>query len=262
MHKPLTFLTTAFAVTLSACSTVSQQQAAPVDEDRQILVVMTNHSEYPTREDTTGLWLTELTHFTDVVEEAGFTTVFASPDGGSIPLDERSMGWLYIDDRAKDLLASPVYSQKLESTFAMSNVNPADYAAIYFTGGHGVMWDFRNDANLKEVSEAIYQQGGVVSAVCHGVAALVDLEDEQGNPLIQGRKVTGFSNSEEFFSGLKNEVPFFLEDDLISKGADYNKTFIPFRPYAITDGRLITGQNPASAKKVAEHLVEKLNSIK
>ena len=262
MHKPLTFLTTAFAVTLSACSTVSPQQAAPVDEDRQILVVMTNHSEYPTREDTTGLWLTELTHFTDVVEEAGFTTVFASPDGGSIPLDERSMGWLYIDDRAEELLASPVYSQKLENTFAMSDVNPADYAAIYFTGGHGVMWDFRNDANLKEVSEAIYQQGGVVSAVCHGVAALVDLEDEQGNPLIQGREVTGFSNSEEFFSGLKNEVPFFLEDDLISKGADYQKAFIPFRPYAITDGRLITGQNPASAKKVAEHLVEKLNSIK
>lgn len=262
MHKPFKFLTTAFAITLSACSSIPSQQAAPVDENRQILVVMTNHSEYPTREDTTGLWLTELTHFTDVVENAGFNTVFASPDGGSITLDERSMGWLYVDDRAEELLANPMYSQKLENTFAMSDVNPEDYAAIYFTGGHGVMWDFRNDTDIKEVSEAIYQQGGVISAVCHGVAALVDLEDEQGNPLIQGRKVTGFSNSEEFFSGLKNEVPFFLEDDLISKGADYKKAFIPFRPYAISDGRLITGQNPASAEKVAKQLVDKLNSIK
>lgn len=258
MLNPLKSLTLAATITLTACASVTPVATTPGTEDRTILIVMTNHSDYPTRDDSTGLWLTELTHFTDVVEAAGFTTEFVSPKGGMVPLDERSLGWLYMDDRAETLLKDDGFSQKLNNTRAAADVNPEDYTAIYFTGGHGVMWDFRGDESLNALTSAIYQQGGVVSAVCHGVAALVDPVDEQGEPLIQGRKITGFSNREEFFSGLKNEVPFFLEDELVKQGADYQKTFIPFRSYAITDGRIVTGQNPASARAVAEQVIEVL----
>lgn len=244
---------------LAACST-APISADPVDtENRQILVVMTNHSEYPTRSDSTGLWLTELTHFTDVVEEAGFSTVFTSPKGGQVPLDERSLGGLYMDQSAREHLASAKFRERLNNTLPIAEVDPTKYAAIYFTGGHGVMWDFRDNADLKRAAETIYRNGGVVSAVCHGIAGLINLEDEQGQPLIQGREITGFSNQEEFFSGLKNEVPFFLQDELEKKGADFKKSLIPFNSYALADSRIVTGQNPASAEAVAELLVTALS---
>lgn len=242
--------------TLIACSSL---QSASSDKG-QILVIMTNHSEYPTRSDSTGLWWTELTHFTDIVEAAGYKTVFTSPQGGKVPLDERSLGWLYMDGSAQAHLDSALFRERLDNTFPISDIDPSQFAAIYFTGGHGAMWDFRDNADMKKVVEAIYRQGGVVSAVCHGIAGMINLEDEQGQPLIKNRKITGFSNQEEFFSGLKNEVPFFLQDELEKKGADYQKSLFPFMSYALTDGRIVTGQNPSSAKAVAKLVVAALAS--
>lgn len=260
MPKTVQLFVFVFAFSLlAACSSVPPSPQ-PVDtEDRRILVIMTNHSEYPTRSDSTGLWLTELTHFTDVVEEAGYETVFASPKGGKVPLDERSLGWLYMDRSAREHLASATFRERLNNTLPISEVDPGQFAAIYFTGGHGVMWDFRDNDDLKNAAETIYEQGGVVSAVCHGIAGLINLEDKQGQPLIKDRKITGFSNQEEFFSGLKNEVPFLLQDELENKGADFKKSLIPFKSYALTDGRIVTGQNPSSAGTVAELVVSVLS---
>ncbi|MDV2080639.1 type 1 glutamine amidotransferase domain-containing protein [Marinobacter xestospongiae] len=226
----------------------------------KILVIMTNHSEYPSRDDSTGLWLTELTHFTEVVEAVGYQTVFASPKGGPIPLDERSLGWLYMDDDARAQLESIEFMDRLNNTVPAAEVNPEGFDAIYYTGGHGVMWDFPDDERLQDLAEAIYAEGGVIAAVCHGVAGLVNLEDEQGQPLIQGRTITGFSNTEEFFSGVKSQVPFFLEDELVLKGARYDKSWMPFKSYVLADGRIITGQNPSSARAVAEQLVAQLGT--
>ena len=245
---------------LTGCVTAQSKVPPPQVDKAQILVVMTNHSEYPTRSDSTGLWLTELTHFTDIVEAAGYETVFTSPQGSEIPLDERSLGWLYMDDAAREHLASDAFRQRLKNTHPIAEIDPGKYAAIYFTGGHGVMWDFRNNADLINAAETIYAQGGVVSAVCHGIAGLVDLEDDQGQPLIKGRRITGFSNVEEWFSGLTDEVPFLLQDELEKKGADYEKAFLPFYPYAVTDGRIVTGQNPSSAKAVARSVLVALAS--
>ncbi|NVK38675.1 MAG: type 1 glutamine amidotransferase domain-containing protein [Gammaproteobacteria bacterium] len=227
---------------------------------KRILVVMTNHQDYPTRTDTTGLWLTELTHFTDIVEAAGFTTDFVSPQGGQVPLDERSLGWIYVDDSAKAHLNTLTFRDRLTNTLSITQVDPQDYAAIYYTGGHGVMWDFKDNVHLQQTAQAIYQQGGVISAVCHGVAGLVNLKDKSGEPLIKDKAITGFSNSEEFWAGLKDEVPFFLEDELKKQGANYQTTWLPFLSHAITDGRIVTGQNPSSAKAVAKHLLKVLNT--
>ncbi|MCG8317018.1 MAG: type 1 glutamine amidotransferase domain-containing protein [Pseudomonadales bacterium] len=227
----------------------------------KILVVMTNHSEYPTRSDTTGLWLTELTHFIDVVQKAGYETVFTSPKGGKVPLDERSLSWLYMDTSASNYLKTKDFLDRLDNTLPIADIKYSQFSAIYFTGGHGVMWDFKDNPDLKRAAEAIYTQGGVLSAVCHGVAGLINLEDEAGKPLIEGRKITGFSNLEEFLSGLNDEVPFHLQDELENKGASYKQSLFPFFSYSLTDGRIITGQNPASAKAVAVSLVKSLSQL-
>lgn len=245
---------------MTLISTAAANTSKPLDAiaTNKILVVMTNHQDYPTRTDSTGLWLTELTHFIDIVEGAGFKTDFVSPQGGQIPLDERSLGWMYMDDAANKYLNDLAFRDRLTNTQAITQVNPQDYAAIYYTGGHGVMWDFKDNQHLQQTAQAIYRQGGVISAVCHGVAGLVNLKDESGMPLIKDKTITGFSNSEEFWAGLKDEVPFFLEDELKKQGANYQTTWLPFLSYAVTDGRIITGQNPSSAKAVAEQLLNLL----
>ena len=259
--KPLLVITLALLGSLSAvradagaANATPVAAGAPADRpDRgRILVVMTNHDRYPSRTDTTGLWLTELTHFTDTVEAAGYTTVFTSPKGGKVPLDERSLGWLYMDDAARRHLKSIAFRQRLENTLPIADIDPAQFRAIYFTGGHGVMWDFTGNADIRRVAEGIHAQGGVVAAVCHGVAGLLDLRDAEGRPLIQGRRVTGFSNQEEWLSGMKSQVPFFLQDRLVGLGGVYSKGWVPFTPYVVTDGRIVTGQNPQSPRAVAE----------
>ncbi len=234
--------------------------AAPSSDKGQILIVMTNHDRYPTRSDTTGLWLTELTHFTEVVEAAGYRTVFTSPKGGKVPLDERSLGWLYMDDSARQQLESASFQQRLENTMPIAEVEPAQFRAIYFTGGHGVMWDFTDNPDIQRVAEHIYKHGGVIAAVCHGVAGLLDLKDDAGQPLIKGRTLTGFSNQEEWLSGVKSQVPFLLQDRLIEQGAHYRKAWVPFVSYVVTDGRLVTGQNPQSPRAVAKAILPLLSA--
>lgn len=228
----------------------------------KILVVMTNHSAYPSRSDKTGLWLTELTHFYDVALAAGYEMDFVSPLGGEVPLDERSLKSIYLDKSARQHLADPAFMQRLKTTLTPNAINPTQYKAIYYTGGHGTMWDFPNNKALQNISEQIYRQGGVVSAVCHGVGGLLPLQDENGKPLITGRTVTGFANIEETLSGIKSQVPFSLQNGLIERGAKYKEAFIPFTSYVVSDDRIITGQNPQSSKEIAEAVVKRLSSMK
>ncbi len=228
----------------------------------KILVVMTNHSAYPTRSDHTGLWLTELTHFYDIAQMAGYDMDFVSPQGGAVPLDERSLKPIYLDKSAKAHLADPKFMQRLNTTLAPKAIDPSRYKAIYYTGGHGTMWDFPNNEGLKKISEQIYQQGGVVSAVCHGVGGLLPLQDKNGKALIAGRSVTGFANIEETLSGIKSQVPFSLENGLVQRGADYKRAWVPFTSYVVEDDRIVTGQNPQSSKEIAEAVIKRLATLK
>ncbi|WP_410210194.1 type 1 glutamine amidotransferase domain-containing protein [Aquirhabdus sp.] len=236
--------------------------ASPQTSARKILVVMTNHSAYPTRTDKTGLWFTELTEFFDVIQAAGLQMDFVSPEGGAIPLDDRSMKSFYLNAAARKHLADPAFMARLKATVPASSVDPTQYQAIYYTGGHGTMWDFPDNKDLKKISEQIYRQGGIVTAVCHGVAGLLPLQDDQGQSLIAGRKVTGFSNTEEWLAGIKSQVPFFLQDELVKRGAHYQKAFFPFTAYAVADDRIITGQNPQSGGVVAIALLKRLKAEK
>ncbi len=244
---------------LWACSVTGDRILnSDAENTKKVLIIVTNHEEYPTRDDKTGLWLTELTHFYDVMISAGLHIDIASPKGGPTPLDERSLGWLYMDQSAKSHLNNPEFKAMLSNTLDAKALSADEYVAIYFAGGHGTMWDFRDNADLKRLAEGIYNQGGYVTSVCHGAAALLNLQSSDGKPLVAGKQITGFSNTEEWLAGLTDEVPFSLEHALRALGADYDKTLLPFVSYAISDGRLITGQNPSSGKAVANELLKKL----
>ncbi len=257
----LTIIFAIFLTTNVAHATESDKAQSLAKANGKILVVMTNHSAYPSRSDKTGLWLTELTHFYDVALAAGYDMDFVSPLGGQVPLDERSLKSIYLDKSARQHLADPAFMQKLKTTLAPNTINPTQYKAIYYTGGHGTMWDFPNNKALQNISEQIYRQGGIVSAVCHGVGGLLPLQNENGKPLISGRTVTGFANIEETLSGIKSQVPFSLQNGLIERGANYKEASVPFTSYVVSDDRIITGQNPQSSKEIAEAVVKRLSTL-
>ncbi len=251
----------ALAVKMVAAAPFAQTEAVAAVSKAKVLIVMTNHSRYPGRKDHTGLWLTELTHVYDALRNAGYLVDFVSPNGGVTPLDERSLGWLYVDEEAKAHLNDPAFMQALQSTKAAAETSPAGYQAIFYTGGHGTMWDFKGNKDLKRIAEGIYHNGGIVSSVCHGAAGLLDLQTQDGKPLIEGRHVTGFSNVEEVLSGVKDQVPYSLQTELEGRSAKYEKSLLPFHSFTVSDGRIITGQNPGSSKEVARALLEALRSI-
>ncbi|MFC9253128.1 type 1 glutamine amidotransferase domain-containing protein [Amycolatopsis thailandensis] len=222
---------------------------------QKILIIVTNVREYEKAGMRTGLWLGELTHFYDYAEEHGFELDIASPAGGYVPIDPESLahdvlGELGTDRRYRDR----DFMDLLKDTKKASDVKAEDYDAIYFTGGHGVMFDFRDQA-LAGLTARFHDSGRIVSAVCHGPAGLLEVTLENGEPLLKGKNVTGFSWPEEEAAQRADVVPFSLQDELKSRGGNYTVADQPFDPYVVTDGRLITGQNPASARTVAEAVV-------
>lgn len=207
----------------------------------------------------TGLWLSELTHFLAVIVDKGYDFDLASPRGGKIPLDEKSASSSELEEPVNArFLADKSFVEKLESSLRCADVDPTQYDAIYLAGGHGTMFDFRQSADLQRLITAIYAKGGFLTGVCHGVAGFVDSVDGSGQTIVRGKQVTGFSNLEDTLAGTKKLMPFLLEDALKENGAHYKKNLIPFTNHVEVDGKLITGQNPQSAKGVGQALVERL----
>ena len=158
-------------------------------------------------------------------------------------------------------LAVPCHAQRFGVPFGDSmcaSVNPSDYAAIFLSGGHGTMFDFRGSKEMQSVITALYSAGRPVSGVCHGVSGFVDSVDDKGALIVKGKSVTGFSNFEDTLAGVRKLMPFLLEDALKANGANYSKNLLPFTERVETDGLLITGQNPQSAKGVGKRVVERL----
>lgn len=222
----------------------------------KILVVLTNITRYGTTTDATGLWLGEATEFVNRVQQAGWQVDYVSPQGGFVPLDPRSMKYVHETDMA--LYASADFQERaLTHSMHPSDVQPTDYVAIYYTGGHGVMWDFPDNSALQQISLAIYNQGGYVTSVCHGIAGLLNLKTETGDYLINNRQITGFTTTEEYLSGKKKIVPFLNQQVAQAHGAYFQKKRA-YASFAVQDGQLITGQNPFSAVAVADLLLKKL----
>ena len=219
---------------------------------KRILIVVTNVDRYESDPShPTGLWLSELTHAWDVFEKHGFEQTLVSPAGGRSPLEPRSLKFPNYDASAKAWHSDPERMALLETTKSPDEVDSADYDAIYFTGGHGVMFDFTDDEGLHRLTREIVGSGGIVSSVCHGYCALLNATLHDGNHLIDGRKITGFSWNEEVLARVDKLVPYNAEELAVERGADYEKSLVPFKAYVVTDGTLITGHNPGSAKATA-----------
>jgi putative intracellular protease/amidase len=220
------------------------------------LIVLTNVEKYSPSNRPTGLWLGELTHFYEHMDKADVEVDFVSPMGGYVPLDPHSMSFLNETDlhyyNNRDFV-----SKALANTKKPEEINSSDYDLIYYTGGHGTMWDFPENAELAKIASDIYQNGGIISAVCHGVVGLLPIMDENGRALIAGKTVTGFTNEEEDMNGTTDIVPYLTEDVLKDKGANYEKE-AAFSPVVRVDGRLMTGQNPQSAGLLGKTVVEAL----
>lgn len=220
------------------------------------LIICTNHTDYPSKPNKTGLWLSEFTHFYDEISDRNFTIDVASPNGGPVPIDERSLDRR--DNTNEKWYHNPAIRQKLDHSLKLDDIVPEQYQLLYLTGGHGTMWDFPGNAKLQEITRRVYENNGMVAAVCHGVSGLLNVQLSDGTQLIRDKQITGFSNMEEKLIRLTEEVPFLLEDELKKKNAVYSKGLIPFMPHIEVDERMVTGQNPLSARKVGRKVVEEM----
>ncbi|WP_220488856.1 type 1 glutamine amidotransferase domain-containing protein [Pseudoalteromonas sp. SR43-3] len=233
--------------------------AAPSFAADKILFVLTSHNKMGSLDMKTGFWLGELTHPYYVLADAGFEVDVASIDGGMAPIDPKSLDFSdennarFIND--KKLMASII------NTKAIEDVNSEDYQAVVYVGGHGTMWDFSNNERINKLTVSIYERGGIVSAICHGPAALTDVKLSNGQYLVKGKKLAVFTNEEESNVGLTEVVPFSLQDTLMSKGAKHIYG-APWTVNVVNDRRVITGQNPQSARKVGEEILTGLKGIK
>lgn len=167
-----------------------------------------------------------------------------------------------LDDPANKLFwENADVQRKLQHTLTPEQVNPADYTAIFYAGGHGTMWDFADNTKLAQIAAQIYENDGVVSAVCHGPSGLVNIKLSNGKYLVDGKRVNAFTNEEETAAKLENVVPFLLEAKLRERGADFRKSGL-WQEHVESDQRVVTGQNPASAKKVGETVLQLLQNAK
>ncbi|MFC6175826.1 type 1 glutamine amidotransferase domain-containing protein [Companilactobacillus huachuanensis] len=223
---------------------------------KKILVVETNKTQYGYYPEATGLWLGETTEFVEIVQNAGFSVDYVSPKGGFVPIDPRSFKYATPDD-LKMYREQSFQDRALANTISPNEIDPRDYQAIYYTGGHGVMWDFPYNEKLHQISLQIYQNDGFLTSVCHGISGLLYIKDEQGQYLIRHKHITGFTNAEEQLSGKKKYVPFLNEEVAKLHGAIFSKQRA-YSEYALVDGQFITGQNPFSAAAVGKLLVKKL----
>lgn len=223
---------------------------------KKVLIVETNVTRYKGTKEPTGLWLGEAAEFVEEMEKAGVAVDYVSPKGGFVPLDPRSMN--YTDEAIMKVYESPDFIQRaLTNTLTPKEVHPKDYVAIYYTGGHGVMWDFPDNSELQKIALEIYNNHGYITSVCHGIAGLLNIQDNQGNYLIAGKNVTGFTTAEEILAGKKNVVPFLNRKKAQAHGANFKQKRF-YKEYAIKDGQLITGQNPFSVKAVAKLLLQEI----
>ena len=223
---------------------------------KKILVVLTNTAKYPTLKRATGLWLGEAVHFVEAVQKAGYEVDYVSPNGGYVPIDPHSLqmapelDWKWYDDKS--------FMNRLGTSSSPGNVRAGEYCAIYYTGGHGVMYDFPDNSPLQELARKIYESNGIVAAVCHGVVGLLNIKLSDNSLLLKDRQITGFSNTEEKLAELDKIVPFLTENELVARGGSYSKEDDPWKPFVVCDSRLITGQNPASTGLLAEKVIAAL----
>jgi putative intracellular protease/amidase len=223
----------------------------------KILIVLTSHDTLGDTGRKTGFWLEELAAPYYVFKDAGAEIVLASPKGGRPPLDPKSNEPDFQTDETRRFEADGDATALLSNTARLDSVTPGDFDAVFYPGGHGPLWDLAEDPVSIRLIEATLGAGKPVALVCHAPGVLRHAKAPDGKPLVEGRNVTGFTNTEEEAVGLTDVVPFLVEDELTRHGSRFSKKG-DFAPYVVSDDLLITGQNPASSGPTAKLLLERL----
>jgi len=223
----------------------------------KILMVLTSHDQLGNTGRKTGFWLEEFAAPYYVLSDAGAEITLASPAGGQPPLDPKSAEADFLTDATRRFDADAQAQAALANTLKLSGIKADEYDALFYPGGHGPLWDLAEDPQSIALIESMYVSGKPVAAVCHAPGVLKGATLADGSALVKGKSLTGFSNSEEAAVELTDVVPFLLEDLLQEKGANYSSAD-DWQPWTVTDGNLITGQNPASSEQVAQALLKKL----
>lgn len=230
--------------------TATSTAASPASfAGRPVLFVLTSHARKGDSGEPTGFYLAEVTHPLQQLETAGIPVEFASIQGGEPPVDGLDLQ----DSTNAHYWADAQFRQAIRTTARLEDVDPARYAAIFFAGGHGAMWDFAGSSAVQHVARAIYEAGGAVAAVCHGPAALVNVTLSDGSYLVAGKQLAASTDSEERAVQLEQVVPFLLASTLVQRGARHLPA-ADWQPQVVTDGSLVTGQNPQSATGVGQAL--------
>ncbi|MER5583204.1 type 1 glutamine amidotransferase domain-containing protein [Streptomyces asoensis] len=224
----------------------------------KVLIVLTSHDELGDTGRKTGFWLEELAAPYYRFKEAGWEITLASPKGGQPPLDPKSNEPDSQTDDTRRFEADAEATRALADTVRLDSVDAADFDTVFYPGGHGPLWDLAEDTVSARLIETTLRSGKPVALVCHAPGVLRHTVNEDGTPLVSGKKVTGFTNSEEAGVQLTDIVPFLVEDELTKLGGLYSKTG-DWQPYVLRDGLLITGQNPASSAPAADALIELVN---
>ncbi len=224
---------------------------------RRAIIVVTNHGQLGSTGKDTGYFLKEVAHPHKALTEAGYEVDFVSPKGGAAPMDPSSRD--LNDEVNKAFVEDETLMAALQNTHAPEAIDSSDYDAIFYAGGHGTMWDLPDADALAQLAVAIYETGGAIGAVCHGPAGLLNIKLSNGKHLVDGKRIASFTDDEEKAVGLDDVMPFLLESELKARGAIHSKAD-NFKPHVVVDGRLVTGQNPPSAKGASEALVEVLKA--
>lgn len=224
---------------------------------KKILMVLTSHEELGNTGLKTGFWLEEFTAPYYAFLDAGSAVTLASPAGGQPPLDPKSDDPSFQTETTHRFRADPAAQQALANTVPLAQVRSEDFDSVFYPGGHGPLWDLAESPASVALIEAFERAGKPIGFVCHAPGVLKRVRSADGEALVKGRTVTGFSNSEEAAVGLSEVVPFLIEDVFKAQGADYRKG-ADWAPFIVRDGLLVTGQNPASSEGVARALLELL----
>lgn len=225
----------------------------------KILFVLTSHSELGDTGKKTGFWIEEFAGPYYILADAGVDVTIASPKGGQPPIDPKSDEPDAQTPATKRFKSDDSLKEKLAQTIKLSEVNEKDFDAVFYPGGHGPLWDLANDKKSIALIEDFYNAEKPIAFVCHSPGVLIKVKDKNGDPLVKGKEVTGFSNSEEEAVQLTDVVPFLLEDEIKKLGGNYSKG-PDWGSYVKKDGLLITGQNPGSSEEAAKVLLELLKS--
>lgn len=224
---------------------------------KKLLMVLTSHDRLGDSGLKTGFWLEEFAAPYYVFKDAGYAITLASPAGGQPPLDPKSDEPAFQTEATHRFRADADAMRQLAETLRLADINPADFDAVFYPGGHGPLWDLAEDPQSIALIEATLAAGRPLGAVCHAPGVLRHAKQADGTPLVRGRRVTGFTNTEEEAVQLTKVVPFLVEDMLKANGGDFSKG-PDWQAYAVVDGHLVTGQNPASSELVARKILDVL----